>query len=110
MPRSLAAEECGFIDEEYDVWVEGQHGLTLFDANFLLAHRGFHESFIVPATIQLQARYRDGEPLSLTDHNEIAMYCEACHRWLTGNRSVYCLECVFASTNVTQGLWTQGVP
>jgi hypothetical protein len=103
MSGSLTAEECGFLDEEYGAWVEGQCSLTLFDANFPPARRGFHKSFIVPATIQLQARYRDGEPLSLTDRNEIAMYCEARHRWPTGNRSVYCFECAFASTNVTQG-------
>ncbi|TEB22850.1 hypothetical protein FA13DRAFT_1798561 [Coprinellus micaceus] len=52
MPNLLTPEERCFIEEEYEVWVQQQSNLALFDGHFF-SQKSFEESFIMPVTERL---------------------------------------------------------
>ncbi|TEB23552.1 hypothetical protein FA13DRAFT_1798031 [Coprinellus micaceus] len=87
MPNLLTPEERCFIEEEYEVWVQQQTNLALFDGHFF-SQKSFEESFIMPVTERLCTTYREGVPLNCCDRDAIAGYCEKLHQWPTGTRAM----------------------
>jgi hypothetical protein len=111
MPNLLTPEERCFIKEEYEVWVQQQTNLALFDGHFF-SQKSFKESFIMPVTERLCTTYREGVPLNCHDQDAIAGYCAKLHQWPTGTRCVklsiagvlrswYTESCPVVSTKIT---------